>query len=806
MTSIITGYEYDVFISYRHNDNRSGWVTEFIRALQEELAATIKEPISVYFDTNPHDGLLETHDVDSSLKDKIKCLVFIPIISLTFCDTKAFAWQHEFLPFLYFCKTDNFGLEIKLPGGNVTKRVLPVRIHEIDETDKNLFETEIGGLMRPVDFIFKSSGVNRPLTSSDKREENSNKTLYRDQINKVANAIHEIIRGIRESEKSTTGDSRESIISKARKVPFKQKLTGRNVLRASVVYILAALVFWKVLIISSGFLHFTDNIIQLITLVLIVLFPFAMLLAWLYERSPKGFIRTGTVASMENPFSDTKKKPITSITFISLLLVTSIALFLLFPMAGRTNSMDSIDNAEKSIAVLPFQNISNDPEQEYFSEGMMQEILNHLFMIGGLKIPSSTSSMRFKGSKLSVREIATELKVSYVLEGNVSRSGDNVRIIVRLINGKNEQTLWTEDYNRAMTAVNLLDIQSDVAMQVAATLKIVIDPEVKKRIKALPTENTEAYTLFLQAYNLNLSFEQAKQKLERAIFLDPGYADAYAYMAERWVYRGGYIGDLSRQQVLDKAEPLLKEALMKDKNSILAHATLASLRLYYYWDFTSVEKEFRVFKELAPSNSQALYVFSDYLAASGNFEEAFSVTKNFFDQDKSSVLSWVYLALGYYFEGEQDKAMETNETALRLFPHSQYLIESTIRLFTYMGKYKQAAGLFEKSLPDSNLKDLFSRLLGNMGIVYFKTGENNSSAIFLNELLTRSNKSAVGSPSFYAAAVYTAMGEKDKAIQLLEKAYSNHEVEMYWLKVEPPLSPLHGDPRFENLLVKIGVK
>ena len=396
--------------------------------LKEELAAAIKEPVSVYFDTNPHDGLLETHDVDGSLKDKIKCLVFIPIVSQTFCDTNAFAWKNEFLPFLDFCKTDNFGLEIKLPGGNVTKRVLPVRIHEIDETDKNLFEAEIGGVMRPVDFIFKSSGVNRPLTSSDKREENSNKTLYRDQINKVANAIHEIIRGIKDSENSTTGVSNVSNLSQPGKAPFRKKLIGRNVLRASLVYILMALVFWKVVLISSDLLHLTENIVQLITMLIIVLFPFAMLMAWIYERSPRGFIRTDSIASLENPYTDVQKKPFTSITFITLLLVTSFTLFLLFPMAPRTESMNDSANVEKSIAVLSFENLSNDPENEYFSKGVVEAIERYLSRIGELRVISLPpadiieKTLRFQSTNyqknfqcpICWKEVFSGLKTSFI--------------------------------------------------------------------------------------------------------------------------------------------------------------------------------------------------------------------------------------------------------------------------------------------------------------------------------------------------------------------------------------------------------
>ena len=144
MASIIPGYEYDIFISYRHNDNRSGWVAEFVAALQEELSATLKEPVSVYFDTNPHDGLLETHSVDKSLELKLKCLIFIPIISQTYCDPNSFAWQHEFVAFNKLAKEDQFGRDIRLLNGNVASRILPVKIHDLDSEDKALLENEIG--------------------------------------------------------------------------------------------------------------------------------------------------------------------------------------------------------------------------------------------------------------------------------------------------------------------------------------------------------------------------------------------------------------------------------------------------------------------------------------------------------------------------------------------------------------------------------------------------------------------------------------------------------------------------------------
>ena len=197
MTSIVPGYEYDIFISYRQKDNKyDGWVTEFVDNLKRELEATFKEDVSVYFDINPHDGLLETHDVDASLKDKLKCLVFIPIISRTYCDPKSFAWEHEYKAFVEQASHDQFGLKVKLPKGNVASRVLPVRIHDLDAKDIQSCESILDAVLRGLEFIYKEPGVNRSLTPKDKEKKNLNGTIYRNQINKVALAIKEIILGL----------------------------------------------------------------------------------------------------------------------------------------------------------------------------------------------------------------------------------------------------------------------------------------------------------------------------------------------------------------------------------------------------------------------------------------------------------------------------------------------------------------------------------------------------------------------------------------------------------------------------------
>src|SRR5688572_5339900 len=331
MPSLISGFEYDIFISYRHKDNKyDGWVSEFVANLRKELDATFKDDISIYFDENPHDGLLETHHVDKSLEGKLKCLIFIPIISQTYCDPKSFAWQHEFLAFNKLANEDQFGREVKLSNGNVASRILPVRIHDINAQDKALIENELGPL-RSIDFIFKSAGINRPLTSKDDEVRTHGQILYRNQINKVANALKEIIYGLETCEANSTEKLPKS-------TPHRSIIEQR--IKPSTQKILAICAGILLLFLIAGYFIFN---------------------------------------------------------------YTSI---------GAKFLPVSLD---KSIAVLPFKNISQDRD-EYFSDGMTEEVINYLAKVGDLKVISHTSIGQYKGVKKDVRTIANELGVSYILE------------------------------------------------------------------------------------------------------------------------------------------------------------------------------------------------------------------------------------------------------------------------------------------------------------------------------------------------------------------------------------------------------
>ncbi len=257
MPGIIKGYNYDIFISYRQKDNKhDGWVTEFVDNLKAELESTIKEEISVYFDINPHDGLLETHDVNASLTGKLKCLIFIPVISRTFCDPKSYAWEHEFKAFVDQASKDQFGLKVTLPNGNVANRVLPIRIHDLDIADIKECELILGGVLRGVEFIYKSPGVNRPLRSiEDNPHDNLNHTIYRDQINKVANAISEIISGLQRASVNSSEEVKGELSTPG--ITKVKKRTWIYSLSSAIAVFLALLSFF--LFSSGSSLPFSDR-------------------------------------------------------------------------------------------------------------------------------------------------------------------------------------------------------------------------------------------------------------------------------------------------------------------------------------------------------------------------------------------------------------------------------------------------------------------------------------------------------------------------------------------------------------------
>jgi len=495
MSSIIEGYSYDIFISYRQKDNKGDmWVSEFAEALKTELESTFKEDVSVYLDINPHDGLLETHDVDESLKDKLKCLIFIPVISRTYCDPNAFAWEHEFKAFVDQASQDQFGLKVRLPNGNVASRVLPVQIHDLDSDDIKQCESVLKGALRGIEFIYKEPGVDRPLTGKDNEEKNLNHTNYRNQINKVALAIREIINALKQY------DPQHEVLSQEVTPPVLKP--GKNK-------------------------------------------------------------RTTVIAG-------------------SVLAVMLVVLGVLF----IPGILYQPEEADKSIAVLPFNDYSANHDQEYFANGMMDELLNHLTKIKDLEVISRTSSMVYKDSKLPLRTIAQELGVSNIVEGSVRKAENKLRITVQLIDGKSEKHLWSETYDRDLSDV--FSIQTEISMNIARELRTILTSREEDLISQVPTDNSTAYDYYLKGlqYGNELRQDSAIMMFSRAIEEDPEFVLAYLSRANfySWIYftKDEY-GEIEDWEDFDR---LAREDLEKAMsiNPDLPRVKTVQAQLYYYLD------------------------------------------------------------------------------------------------------------------------------------------------------------------------------------------------------------------------------
>ena len=477
------------------------------------------------------------------------------------------------------------------------------------------------------------------------------------------------------------------------------------------------------------------------------------------------------------------------------------------PFAGlnSANQNDSLTTVEASIlnhsiAVLPFANMSNDPGQEYFSDGMMDEILNHLYKIGGLQIPSRTSSMRYKGvTDKTIREMGQELGVAHVLEGSVRKSGNTVRIIVQLINVEKDTHLWSEDYEAELEDV--FTIQSNIAQQVAFELKTLIKPEVKQRIEATPTSKPEAYNLFLQArYHLiqAMEREKARELLDKAIALDSTFAEAYALHGYYWLLKGSWLGDLNSEELLSQALPSLNKAKELNKDYPMTYVYLSQLQLWYNWDFDAARENWDMFFQLCPSNTSVISNYYDFLNASGRSQEAAVIADQAILNDPS-YSTWGS-GLSYYFDNQPLKAIQHYETGMKLFP-SVGKTNGLARFYIYTEKYHEVINLLEGFVGTENQ---FPRTSGNLAIAYYHTGQQNKCDMMLVDLKKQSDVSPVGSPSFYISMVYAQMGEADSAFDWLDKSFLDKEVEMYWLKVEPPFEPLRIDPRWQELLDKVG--
>jgi TolB-like protein/predicted metal-dependent HD superfamily phosphohydrolase len=662
MSSLLPDFEYDIFISYRHNDNRSGWVTEFVKALREELAATIKDPVSVYFDTNQHDGLLETHNVDKSLEGKLKCLVFVPIISQTYCDLKSFAWQHEFCAFNKLSKSDPFGRDIRLGNGNVASRILPVKIHDLDEDDKAILENELSGPLRAVEFMFRSSGVNRPLRAEDERGDNLNRLFYRDQINKVANAIKEVTSSMR--------------------------------------------------------------------------FP---------GRRDK---------AEETGHKRSEPAPVT------------------------LNS--------KSIAVLPFVNLSQDPSQEYFADGITENILSQLASLKQLRVISRTSVARYKKTVKSAPEIAAELGVKYLLEGSAQMQGNKIRIQVQLIEAEKDENVWSKAFVESMD--DIFTIQNNVAEVVSKELLLSLAPRESEKLKVIPTKNLEAYDLFLKgrhAFNQwgLEGYKAATEYFKQTIALDPDFREAYSYLASSYSARMSWNGDLTPAEAKKNIDQYLAEAWKRgpDDNDYL---TKGFVEFFINKDFASAENLFLKAVELNANNALALYTYCYLLNMMGRFEDALEWVNKAKLIDPLTVAYFNYQTICLHLLGKNDKALETALEGLRLYPSVLRFYDFLARINIALERWRDAEEAVLAGFRSSTVRP--PSMVAFLAIASASLGKEEKSRELVDELVTRSGKNE-REVNINIMQVFSALGDFASARNWLNKARETNDVGLIWWQVDPLL-------------------
>jgi TolB-like protein len=473
MPSIIEGYNYDIFISYRQKDNKGDrWVSKFVDALKTELEATFKEDVSVYFDENPHDRLQETYNVNKSLEGKLKCLVFIPILSQTYCDPNSYAWQNEFLAYLRMAESDRFGKDVKLKSGNVSSRILPVRIHDLEPDDIKLFEKETGSVLRCMDFIFKTStGVNRPLkVNEDHPNDNINKTFYSDQINKVARAIKEIIQGMKAE--TVPSDTETSIKPESEGIIHKGKIEeGSEGYSTSRMH--------KV---RSGLLI----IIALIIIVIAAFFP-RIIHPRKYEvtKDPDGRISIA-VTNFDNNTNDT-----------------------------------TLNWLKTGIPELLRNNIAGAKEFYVQNTQTMNELYENFEQTKNASIIPSLS-----------REVAIKLKAGNYITGTFQKYGNQILTLVKLIDTKSDEVIWTGKSEGTIERITTL--ADSLSAQIKNFLEIkVLKQKVTTEYGDINTTSPEALRKYIEGMQLLIEgkMKQARQSFEESYKLDTTFTLAAFYTA-----------------------------------------------------------------------------------------------------------------------------------------------------------------------------------------------------------------------------------------------------------------------------------
>jgi serine/threonine-protein kinase len=475
------------------------------------------------------------------------------------------------------------------------------------------------------------------------------------------------------------------------------------------------------------------------------------------------------------------------------LVLLAAALALALPFYWHRN-LTTVSPPEKSIAVLPFLDLSETKDQEYFCDGMSEEILEALAKLDGLRVVARTSSFSFKGKSVNAREVGEKLNVANVLEGSLRREGDRVRVTAELINARSGFHLWTETYDRKLEDVFALQDEITRAIVDALKIKLAVSPPPRQQ------PNTEVYHLYLQGlYFSNKGSEEDLRRalsfFQRAVEKDPTFARAWSGIAKVWYFLADvYVKPLD-------AYPASKEAALKaialDEKDAEAHCYLSEAKRVLDWDLAGADAELKRALELDPNSATAHFFSGMHPLFRGEVKDGLQLILEAEKLDPvSPIIS--YVATAAYLANDQiDEAISEGQRTLQLDPNYFYLDSDLAAAYREKGNFAEAIALYTKAQKATHLPS------SGLAITYARMGRETEAQNILAQLLQAREKRYVSAPVI--AAVYVAFGDKEEAFRWLERAYAEHSGILQWIAFLPEFRPLHSDARFPHLLRRIGV-
>jgi TolB-like protein/DNA-binding winged helix-turn-helix (wHTH) protein/Flp pilus assembly protein TadD len=454
----------------------------------------------------------------------------------------------------------------------------------------------------------------------------------------------------------------------------------------------------------------------------------------------------------------------------------------------------------ESLAVLPLQNLSGDPAQEYFADGMTDELITEVAKISSVRVISRTSIMQYKATHKPLAAIASELGVDAVVEGTIVRSGQKVRITAQLIQARDDRHLWSENYEGDLGDV--LRLQGEVAQAIAGRIQGKLTPQDTSPPKARPV-NPQAYEAYLKGsfFRNKLTEEGLNRSIElltQASDLDPSYAQSYAALSLSYVYLGIF-GFRPSEDVYPKARAVAIKALERDETLAEAHTALADVKKGYDWDWAGAETEYKRALELNASYSLAHGMYADYLSKRGRYEEAIAEAERSRELDPTSVGRTAFLGAILYRARRYDEAIGACQKALELNPNHPNTFWFLALSHEQKREFPKAIAELEKAIQLTQGGPIYRALLAN---VYAQAGER-AKALSLLDALKAVNRQRYVSP-LDIAIVYTGLGDRNSAFHWLEKAYQERTMRIQELP-EPIFDSLRSDPRFRDLMRRIGL-